>query len=286
MTITHLPFGRTGHLSSRIVFGAAALSTVTQDDADRTLEVLLEHEINHIDVAASYGEAESRIAPWLRRFPGRFFLATKSTERRAGPAREELQRSLDRLGVDHVELWQLHNLADPIEWDRALSPGGVIDAAVAAREEGLVRFIGVTGHGTQIVANHIRSLKRFDFDSVLAPFNFLTLQNRYYAENFDHLQALCVERNVAVQTIKSIAYRPWMGRDRTTSTWYEPLQEPADIRRALHWALGRNGIFVISAGDIHLLPKYLESAERFERATPDSEMRQMVDRLAMEPLFV
>lgn len=286
MAIPHLPFGRTGHLSSRIIFGAAALSRVTQDVADRALDVLLRHGINHIDVAASYGEAELRVAPWLKRHPGQFFVATKTGERRAEQAREELQRSLERLGTDHVDLWQLHNLADPIEWDRALSPGGVIDAAVRAREDGLVRFIGVTGHGTQIVANHLRSLKRFDFDSVLAPYNYLTLQNPYYAENFDALQALCTERNVAVQTIKSIAYRPWMGRDRTTSTWYEPLQAQDDIDWAVHWALGREGIFVISAGDVDLLPKYLDAAERFDRPTPDAEMQAMVDRLAMEPLFV
>ncbi|MBI2315738.1 MAG: aldo/keto reductase, partial [Betaproteobacteria bacterium] len=282
MPISQVAFGRTGHDSSRVIFGAAALSRVSQDDADRTLEVLLEHGINHIDVAASYGDAELRVAPWLKRLPGHFFVATKSGERRAEPAREELRRSLDRLGVDHVDLWQLHNLADPIEWDRALSPGGVIDAAVEAREQGLARFIGVTGHGTQIVANHLRSLKRFDFDSVLAPYNFLTLQNRYYAENFDALQAVCAERNVAVQTIKSIAYRPWMERERTASTWYEPLQDADDIQRAVHWALGRPGIFVISAGDVGLLPTYLEAAERFEQATPDPEMQAMVDRLAME----
>jgi aryl-alcohol dehydrogenase-like predicted oxidoreductase len=281
-----MAFGRSGHMSSRVIFGAAALSRVTQADADRTLEVLLEHGINHIDVAASYGEAELRVAPWLSRHPGEFFLATKTGERRAEGAREELHRSLDRLGVDHVDLWQLHNLADPIEWDRALSPGGVIDAAIEAREQGLVRYIGVTGHGTQIVANHLRSLKRFDFDSVLAPFNFLTLHNRYYAENFDALQQVCTERNVALQTIKSIAYRPWMGRDHTTSTWYEPLQEPEDIQRAVHWVMGRPGIFVISAGDIHLLPKYLEAAERFEHATADADMEAMVQRLAMEPIFV
>lgn len=286
MTIPRVPFGRTGHLSSRVIFGAAALSRVSQDDADRALEALLEHGINHIDVAASYGEAELRVAPWLKRLPGHFFVATKSGERRAEPAREELHRSLDRLGVDHVDLWQLHNLADPIEWDRALSPGGVIDAAVEAREQGLVRFIGVTGHGTQIVANHLRSLTRFDFDSVLAPYNFLTMQNRYYAENFNALQAACAERNVAVQTIKSIAYRPWMERERTASTWYEPLQDADDIQRAVHWALGRPGIFVISAGDVQLLPRYLEAADRFEQGAPDTELQAMVDRLAMEPLFV
>jgi aryl-alcohol dehydrogenase-like predicted oxidoreductase len=286
MAIPHVRFGRTGHPSSRVIFGAAALARVSQDEADRALDTLLEYGINHIDVAASYGDAELRVAPWLKRLPGQFFLATKTGERRAEPAREELLRSLDRLGVDHVDLWQLHNLADPIEWDRALSPGGVIDAANQAREEGLVRFIGVTGHGTQIVANHLRSLDRFDFDSVLAPYNFLTMQNAYYAENFARLEARCRERDVPIQTIKSVAYRPWMGRERTTSTWYEPLREDADLRLAIHWALGRRGIFVISAGDLGLLPRYLAAATEFEQATSDRDMRTMVERLAMEPLFV
>src|SRR5919201_3167166 len=165
MPIPLLPFGRTGHQSTRIIFGAAALGRVSQDVADRALDVLLEHEINHIDVAASYGDAELRVAPWLKRYPNRFFLATKTGKRRANEAREELQRSLDRLGVGHVDLWQLHNLSDAIEWDTALSPGGAIDAAVEAREQGLVRWIGVTGHGTQIAATIRRSLAWFDFDS-------------------------------------------------------------------------------------------------------------------------
>src|SRR6266567_6480214 len=200
MTIPLLPFGRTGHQSTRMIFGAAALGRVSQDVADRTLDVLLEHDINHIDTAASYGDAELRIAPWLKRYPDRFFLATKTGKRRADEAREELHRSLDRLQVDHVDLWQLHNLSDPIEWDNALSPGGALDAAREERDQGLVRAIGVTGHGAQIAATHRRSLQRFDFDSVLAPYNFLTMQSRYYAENFDALQATCQERNVAVQT--------------------------------------------------------------------------------------
>src|SRR5206468_12710497 len=142
--------------------------------------------VNHIDVAASYGDAELRIAPWLRPssaggYREHFFLATKTGQRKAADAKEELHRSLDRMGVDHIDLWQFHNLADPIEWDIALSPGGVIEAAVQAREEGLVRFIGVTGHGAQIAANHRRSLERFPFDSVLLPYNFITMPPPYYA---------------------------------------------------------------------------------------------------------
>jgi aryl-alcohol dehydrogenase-like predicted oxidoreductase len=286
MPIPLLPFGRTGHQSTRIIFGAAALGRVSQDVADRALDVLLEHDINHIDVAASYGDAELRVAPWLKRYPNRFFLATKTGKRRANEAREELQRSLDRLGVDHVDLWQLHNLSDPIEWDTALSPGGAINAAIEARTQGLVRAIGVTGHGAQIAATHRRSLQRFDFDSVLLPYNFITLQSAYYRENFYALKATCQERNAAVQTIKSLAYRPWMGRERTTTTWYQPLEDQSEIDVALHWALGDPGIFVISTGDVNLLPRVLDAAERFEARPGDADVQRMVERLQMEPLFV
>jgi predicted aldo/keto reductase-like oxidoreductase len=286
MTIEQLAFGRTGHMSTRTLFGAASLSSVDQAAADRTLEVLMKHGVNHIDTAASYGDAELRIAPWLKREPGRFFLATKTGARKAKEAREELHRSLDRLGVDHVDLWQLHNLADPIDWDDALSPGGVIEAAVEARSQGLVRFIGVTGHGAQIAANHRRSLERFDFDSVLLPYNFVTMQLPYYAENFEALTAKCRERNVAMQTIKSIALRPWRGRERVRTTWYEPLEKQKDIDLAVWWVLGRPGVFMNTVGDVNLLPKVLDAASRFEKRPADSAMEELVKRSAPEPLFV
>jgi aryl-alcohol dehydrogenase-like predicted oxidoreductase len=286
MAIPTAGFGRTGHKSSRTVFGAAALSRVSQEVADRTLEVLLRHGVNHIDVAASYGDAELRIRPWLKRQPGRFFLATKTDARTAREARDDLHRSLERLGVDHVDLWQLHNLADPIEWDIALSPGGVIEAAVEARAQGLVRFIGVTGHGAQIAANHRRSLERFDFDSVLLPYNFVTMRLPYYAENFEALVKTCAERNVAVQTIKSIALRPWRGRDHTRTTWYEPLQSQDDIDVAVWWVLGRPGMFLNTAGDVDLLPLVLDAAERFEKRPGDAQMAAMLEREKTEPLFV
>jgi aryl-alcohol dehydrogenase-like predicted oxidoreductase len=279
-------FGRTGHKSSRTIFGAASLSQVSQADADRTLEVLLRHGVNHIDTAASYGDAELRIAPWLKREPNRFFLATKTGERSARGAWAELHRSLERLGVDHVDLWQLHNLADPIEWDTALSPDGVIEAAVEAREQGLVKWIGVTGHGAQIAANHRRSLARFDFDSVLLPYNFVTMQLPYYAENFEALLATCRERVVAVQTIKSIALRPWSGREHKNATWYEPLTATQDIDAAVWWVLGRPGIFLNTVGDVDLLPKVLDAASRFEHRPAESEMKSMLERAQAEPLFV
>jgi len=286
MAIEKLSFGRTGHPSTRALFGAAALSSVDQSAADRTLEVLLKYGVNHIDTAASYGDAELRVAPWLKREPGHFFVATKTGARKAKEAREELHRSLERLGVDHVDLWQLHNLADPIDWDNALSPGGVIEAAEAARAEGLVRFIGVTGHGAQIAANHRRSLERFDFDSVLLPYNFITMKLPYYAENFDALAATCRERNVALQTIKSIAMRPWQGRERTHTTWYQPLESQADIDLAVWWVLGRPGVFLNTVGDVNLLPRVLDAASRFEQPPDDAAMDDLVERSAQEPLFV
>jgi aryl-alcohol dehydrogenase-like predicted oxidoreductase len=242
--------------------------------------------VNHIDVASSYGDAELRIRPWLKREPGRFFLATKGDERTAEGARDELHRSLDRLGVDHVDLWQLHSLADPIEWDVALSPGGAIEAAIEAREQGLVRWIGVTGHGSEIAATHRRSLARFDFDSVLLPYNYATMQLPYYAENFEALLDVCRDRRVAVQTIKSIALRPWMGRPHSRSTWYEPLERQEDIDLAVWWALGRPQVFLNSVGDVDVLPKVLDAASRFQEAPDDGAMQALAQRSQLETLFV
>ena len=279
-------FGRTGNKSTRVIFGAAALGRVSQQVADETLEILLRYGVNHIDTAASYGESELRIAPWLKREPGRFFLATKGDRRDEKGAREEILRSLDRLGADHVDLWQIHSLADPIEWDQALSPGGALDAALLAREEGLVRWIGVTGHGAQIAATHRRSLERFDFDSVLLPYNYVTMQSPYYREQFDALLKTCQEKNVAVQTIKSVALRPWMSRDHTRSTWYQPLESQDDIDLAVWWAMARRDVFLNSVGDVDLLPRVLDAASRYDEPPEDEAMDALVARTHTEPLFV
>jgi aryl-alcohol dehydrogenase-like predicted oxidoreductase len=280
--IAKMPFGATGHDSTRAIFGAAALGSASKSDTDRTLDVLLAHGINHIDVAAGYGDAELHIAPWLRRNPDTFFLATKTGKRDYRGAREEIRRSLDRLGVDHVDSIQLHNLADVIEWDTALSPGGALDACIEAREEGLVRFIGVTGHGLSIPEMHRRSLERFPFDSVLAPYNYRQMQDERYADRFNALAAVCEERNVALQTIKSLALRRWEGRPHTATTWYEPLTEQAEIDLAAHWVLGNPQAFLLTTGDINVLPKLLDAVERFEQRPSDEQM----ERIANEPLFV
>jgi aryl-alcohol dehydrogenase-like predicted oxidoreductase len=283
--IATAPFGSTGHESTRTIFGAAALGGLSQAEADPTLELLLEHGVNHIDVAASYGDAELRLAPWLARNPGRFFLATKTGEREYKAAREEIRRSLERLGVDHVDLIQLHNLVDVIEWEFALREGGALQAAVEARDEGLVRFIGVTGHGLTVARMHMRSLERFPFDSVLAPYNYAQMRDPVYAADFEALAAVCVERGVALQTIKSIALAPWHGREQTASTWYEPLREATDIDLAVHWVLGRPEVFLNTVGDVTLLPKVLDAASRFTSRPPDEAMDDLVARGRLIPLF-
>lgn len=284
--ITTQPFGRTGHQSTRTLFGAAALGRVSPAESDKTLEVLLKYGVNHIDTAASYGESELRIGPWMKQHRGDFFLATKTGLRTYQEARDEFHRSLERLQVDSVDLIQLHNLVDPEEWETAMGPGGALEAVVEAREQGLVRFIGVTGHGTTIPTMHLRSLERFDFDSVLLPYNYPMMQNPTYAASFSKLVKLCQDRNVAVQTIKSIARGPWGEKERDHSTWYEPLEDQADIDRAVHWVLSRPGVFLNTAGDIHLLPKVLDAASRFESQLADDVIAAFAAEREMTPLFV
>lgn len=279
-------FGATGHESSRVIFGAAALGRVSKGEADRALDGLLAHGVNHLDVAADYGDAELRIASWLRRNPGTFFLATKTGQRSYRGAREEIRRSLDRLGVDRVDSIQLHNLVDVIEWDTALSAGGALEAALEAREEGLVRFIGVTGHGLSVPEMHRRSLERFAFDSVLAPYNYVQMQDQRYAATFEALAAVCAERGVALQTIKSLARRRWDGRQHTAATWYEPLREQSDIDLAVHWVLGRPEAFLLTTGDVEILPTLLDAAERFQHRPTDQQMTELAVRAEAEPLFV
>ena len=278
-------FGRTGHLSSVTLFGGAALARASQADADRVLDVLLRYGVNHIDTAARYGDSELRIAPWMARHRQDFFLATKTGSRTAREAREDIHRSLDRLRVDHVDLIQLHSLGHPDDWDQAMGSDGALEAAIEARQQGLTRFIGVTGHGWTIAAMHRRSLARFDFDSVLLPYNFFMAENERYRQSFEEVLAICRERNVAVQIIKSIARGPWATTDRTHTTWYQPLEEQADIDRAVHWVLGLPDVFINTAGDLGLLPKVLDAASRFERRPPDEAMTAMLDGKRMTSLF-
>jgi aryl-alcohol dehydrogenase-like predicted oxidoreductase len=285
--IPRAPFGRTGHQSRRTLFGAAALSRVTQGEADRALELLLQHDIDHIDTAASYGEAELRIAPWLARLGrDRFFIATKTGKRTYAEARDEIRRSLQRLGTDHVDLIQLHNLVAEDEWQTAFATDGALRAAVEARDAGLARFIGVTGHGITVARQHLRSLERFPFDSVLFPYNFTQMHGQY-AVDAEALIALCEARGVAMQAIKAVTLGPWHGeRPPTPTTWYEPLIEQSDIDLAVRWVLSRPGLFLNTVGDLGLLPKFLHAASRGGARPTDEEMAALVERRAMQPFFV
>jgi aryl-alcohol dehydrogenase-like predicted oxidoreductase len=285
-------FGNTGHASTRVLFGAAALGAMRQERADTVLETLLEFGINHIDCAASYGEAELRLAPWLQRHRERFFLATKTGDRSGDEARRSLERSLERMQVDQIDLIQLHNLVDEEGWQTAFAPGGAVEALARARDEGLVRFIGVTGHGTRVAAMHRRSLDRFPFDSVLLPYNFSMMSQPDYAADFNALDARCRELGVAIQTIKSIARRRWDADDTSPRySWYEPLRDPEAIRRAVHFVLRRPSLFLNTSSDATLLRTTLEAAAEttasdFRGEALTRDIASDVSRHRIEPLFV
>jgi aryl-alcohol dehydrogenase-like predicted oxidoreductase len=279
------PFGRTGHMSTATIFGGAALIRATPKDADRVLEILLKYGVNHIDTAPRYGDSEILIGPWMARHREDFFLATKTGKRAYQEAREEIHRSLDRLKTDKIDLIQLHGLQHPDEWDTALGPGGALEAAIEAREKGLVRFIGVTGHGWMIAALHKRALKRFHFDSVLVPYNYLMHSNERYRNEFEEVVRICRERNVAVQTIKSLARGPWAITPQNRNTWYQPLEDQDDIDRAVHWVLGHPNVFLNTVGDVTLLPKVLDAANRFQGLPSSEKMDEMVKRNGMSSLF-
>lgn len=280
-------FGRTGHASSRIIFGAAALSRVTQERADDVLPTLLEFGVNHLDTAAAYGDSELRLAPWMAEHRDRFFLATKTGDRDGDGARASLERSLTRLGVDQVDLIQLHNLVEPDEWEQAHGPGGAVEALVKARDEGLTRFIGVTGHGLRIAGMHLRSLERFDFDSVLLPYNFTLLQDDGYRNDVDVLLGICAERNVAVQAIKSIARRRWApDYEGRRFSWYEPLPAGEVLERAVGFLLGNRHLFLSSSSDLTLLRPTLEAAARAgSGVAADEDMARDAEEFGIRPLF-
>jgi aryl-alcohol dehydrogenase-like predicted oxidoreductase len=280
-------FGGTGHQSRRTIFGGAALGKVTDAESDRALELVLRYDLNHLDTAASYGDSELRIAPWLQHEGrNRFFLATKTGKRTYAEARDQIRASLSRLGVDYVDLIQLHNLVDQQEWDVAMGKDGALRAAVEARDAGLARFIGVTGHGLQVLRRHRESLERFPFDSVLFPYNFTQLRNETYAREAEVLIGLCEKRGVAMQTIKAITLGPWHGeRPPRPTTWYEPLTDQRDIDVCVRFVLARPGLFLNTASDIDLLAKILDAADRGGPAPTSDDMEDLMRRREMAPLF-
>ncbi len=279
-------FGRTGHLSTRAIFGSACLWRASQDEADRVLELLLRYGINHIDTAPLYGDAELRLGPWMKHCREQFFLATKTDKRSYEEARDQFYCSLERLQVNQVDLLQLHNLTDVVNRELIMGPGGALEFLVEARDKKLIRFIGITGHGLEAPRMHRQSLERFDFDTVLLPCNYLLMQNRGYAADFSHLISYCREHNIAIQTIKSIAHGFWGKKQRSHITWYEPLTDEHAITKFVHWVLGWSDLFVITVGDIQELPKVLEAVGNFQSPAPDEEMEGLVEKQGVEPIFV
>jgi len=284
-----IPYGNTGHVSSRIIFGAAALGAMRQEKADSVLQLVMDAGINHIDVAASYGEAELRLAPFLQDHRKDFFLATKTGERSYDGAKASIEASLERMQVEQIDVIQFHNLSKQREWETLMGPGGALKAAIEARDQGLVRFIGVTGHGTRIAEMHLKSLAAFEFASVLLPYSLASMQDEQYAREFDELYALCKHKGVAMQTIKSIARRRWQeGDDTPKFSWYEPIRDDDALRRAVHWVLNRPGIFLCSSSDAGLLQKTIQAAEEFvagEESELDAQVLADVTRQGIEPLF-
>ncbi|MHA2254142.1 MAG: aldo/keto reductase [Candidatus Kariarchaeaceae archaeon] len=278
-------FGRTSHKSTRVIFGAYALSKATQAEADQLLALLQEYGVNHIDTAPMYGNAEKVIGPWLAKHRKEFFVATKTRSRSYKDAMKNLKKSLELLCVDSIDLWQMHGLTNPQGWEKVMGPKGALKALAEAKETGLVRFLGVTGHGSKVPIMHKQSLERFDFDSVMLPYNYLQMQNPRYASNFREMIEICRERQVAVQTIKSIARRKWWGPRTYNTHFYEPIETQEAIDKSVHWALGLQNSFMATAGDMQLLPKILDAAKRFEKQPSDTEMQSLVDELDIQPIF-
>jgi|LakMenEpi03Aug12_release.lakeMendotaPanAssembly.Ray.scaffolds.fasta_scaffold196769_2 aryl-alcohol dehydrogenase-like predicted oxidoreductase len=283
--ILRAPFGSTGHRSSRVIFGAAALAGMKEERALATLDLVVSHGVNHIDTAASYGAAEDRLKPWLAEHRDEVFLATKTAERSGPAAREELERSLDRMGVDSIDLIQLHNLVEEDEWAAAHAPGGAVEALFRARDEGLVHHVGVTGHGLRIPRMHLRSLERANFESVLFPFNHALVSIPEYRREVEELLSVCRDRSVATQTIKAIARRRWGASDAPRFSWYEPLIDPGAIARAVRYVLSRDGLFLNTTSDARLLPLVLEAAQGALFAPSDAEMVADADTFGVAPLF-
>lgn len=285
--IEQAAFGSTGHNSSLAIFGAAALGAMSQDRADRTLDLISSYGVNHIDVAASYGEAELRLAPWLANHRSDVFLATKTGHRTAAKAKEQLHASLERMQVDQIDMIQMHNLTHEDDWQTAMGSGGALEALIEAKEQGLVRFIGVTGHGTYAPAMHIKSLETYAFDSILVPYSFVMMQNPEYAADFDALYALCRQRGVAMQTIKSIAARRWNDDDpERRLSWYRPLRDSGAVQRAVDYVLARPGLFLNTSSDATLLEMLLQAVAAPREGVDEQGLQKDVIDHGIEPLFV
>jgi len=279
-------FGRTGHMSTIAIFGAAAFWEISQEDADKVMEQVIEAGINHIDIAPSYGQAEERVGPWMPRERDRFFLGCKTTERTKQGAWDEMQRSLKRLQVESFDLYQCHAITTMEELDAVTMKGGALEAFVDARQRGLTKYIGITGHGADAPKIYLEALRRFDFDSILFPLNFVQMGNPDFRKHTEELIATCKAKDVGTMVIKTITKAPWGEREHTATTWYEPFDKVGEIQRAVNFALSYNVTGLCTAGDTRILPMVLDACKNFKRLGT-SEMEEMIaSGQQYEPLFV
>ncbi|MDA8276695.1 MAG: aldo/keto reductase [Actinomycetota bacterium] len=284
--IPQLQFGRTGHLSSRLIFGAAGLGSCEQPFADEILNFALAQGVNHIDTAASYGDAEEKMAPFLSNHRSEIFLATKTGDRSYQGARDSIRRSLERMGVDSFELIQLHNLTLRDEWELVHSDQGALRALVEAKEEGIVKYVGVTGHGFDVARRHLDSLGEYDYDSVLFPYNFAMLQNERYRDDVEQLIATCKERSIAVQAIKTVAKGNWPTEEvkAKSFSWYEPLMEQPDIDLAVAFALSGGDLFINSSSDYRIFRSTIDAISRQHDQLTNSNLKEWSAKLGLEVL--
>ena len=278
-------FGRTGHMSTVAIFGAAALSEVSQEEADKVMEQIIEAGVNHIDVAPSYGQAELRIGPWMPRERGRFFLGCKTMERTKEGAWKEMQDSLKRLQTDTFDLYQCHAITTMEELDAVMRKGGALEAFEQARREGLTKFLGITGHGVNAPQIYLEALRRFDFDSVLFPLNFVQMGNPEYRRYAEELIDECRAKDVGTMIIKSITRAPWGTREHTATTWYEPFDKMEEIQKGVNFSLSYDVTGICTVGDTHILPMVLQACENFTRLNQEEIEEMIKSGEQYEPLF-
>lgn len=278
-------FGRTGHLSTIAIFGAAAFWEISQADADKVMEQVIAAGVNHIDVAPSYGQAEERVGPWMPRERERFFLGCKTMERTKDGAWNEMQRSLKLLQTESFDLYQFHAVNTFEELDAVTMKGGALEAALEAQRAGLTRFIGITGHGADSPAIYLEALKRFDFDTILFPLNFIQMANPEFRKNAEALIAECKRKDVGTMVIKTVTKGPWGERPHTATTWYEPFSEIDEIQRTVNYALSQAVTGLCTPGDTRILPLVLKACENFTPLDAVEQEKLIETGKMYQPLF-
>ena len=263
--------GRTGHESTVVAFGTAGIGRVSQEVADRAVEQILEHGVNHIDIAPTYGEAMERMAPWMPKLRDSMFLGAKTRERTRELAWANIESCMSRLGVESFDLFQLHSVGTMEDLDKVTGSGGALEALVKLRERGLTRWVGITGHGPDAPRVHMEALRRFDFDTVMFPLNATLYRNAEYREHAEELLSAANQRDVGVHTIKMLARGGWGDREREHTTWYDPHREQSEIDSALWWLLSQPMHTAPSVGDVELLPRALDAAQRFSPLSNDAQ---------------